>query len=717
VHRSRVSALPRVGGLFGLCLVIALAAAAGVDSPRAQDGDAWTPAFGDSAAQAESLRIADSIAVADSIAFEEAAAQAAAEEAAATFGNARSILDKTRPPGFLTYNTSYQVNRGNRTWTQNTDFYVAPGPAQVANTTSITIGREDRVGRLNKNRSTRTELAYRVTPFLRLGGALGLQRQDDDARNRSNFTALRLENNDASAQARFNRNFGEFPVRALLSYGFLDNTQAEQRSEGSTVGLFASTSRDFGLGNRVSLDASQQFSRLRSTVEDDASYVQDDRNESRDIRFTGAATVNQWVSADARLSSQRSRVERPARIIIEPPPDDFESEPDTLTVPESVLGVNDNVDAAVHFRLPGSALVNLSGNLGRNEQVYQAELERTTIASVESFRADFTKPFAGLNPSITYENSRSETDLTKKDPGWVEASLTRKLDLSAGRVLSPRLSSRLTGSIVLTRRRYVDFRTGIPFVTPPTDSDNRRMRGSLRLDYKAGTNFDTGVTAGIEQNDVVNLAGTSSINNARLRTYSVTWNWVARPGSSWLVTQSNSATAAQQYYTFSPERDQLSFIYNLTTVVGSQLTSKARLEMTNVLRLQSRGTWRLVENSRRFGKASEFNTLDLALRTIYNATDWLGFEAQQRLSVSPNSTVQRGISVKTSDSRRTEFTAIARVNYPFSGSANLTADVRRTLATDRNRTFGTAFSDRATNNDYWLASVSLRKTFGAGGSR
>ena len=698
-----MSALPRVGGPFALCLLLACLLAWAGD-PRAQTGDAVPLTAADSAAAAESLRIADSIAVADSIAFEEAAA----EEAAATFGNARSILDKSRAGGFLNYNSTYSVNRGNRTWTQTTDLYVAPGPVQVANATTVTIGREDRVGRLNRNRSTRTELAYRVLPSLRLGGALGLQRQSDDARNRSNFTSLRLENNDVSAQARYNEKFGDFPVRALLSYGFLDNTQAQQNSQGSTVGLFASTSRNFGNGTSLNLDASQQFSRLKSTVADDASYEQDDRNESRDVRFSGSTTVNRFVSADARLSSQRSRVERPARILSDP--DDFDSE--EIVVPETVEGINESADAALHFRLPRGALLNLSGSLGRNEQVYDAESERTSLAAVQSFRADFTKPFIGLNPSITYENTRNETDLTSKDPGWTESSLTRRLDLSAGRVLTPRISTRLSASAFLTRRRYVEFRSTIPFVTPPTDSDNRRLRASLNLDYKASTKFDTGVTAGIEQNDVVNLANTSSINNARLRTYSVAWSWAARPGTAWLVTQNNAATAAQQYYTFSPDRDQLSFIYNLTTLIGTQLTTKARLEMTNTLRLQSRGTWRLVEAGRRFGKSSEFNTLDLNLRTIYNAADWLALEAQQRLSVSPNYTVLRGASVKTSDSRRTEFTAIARVNYPFSGSANLSADVRRTLSTDRNRTFGEAFSDRASDNDYWLANISLRKTFG-----
>ena len=702
MYRSRVSALPRVGGLFGLCLLIAIAVAAWVDSPGAQTGGSGLPVLGDSAALAESLRLADSISVADSIAAEEEMAA----EAAAAFGNARSILDRPRPPGpWLGYNTSYAVNRGNRTWTQTTDLYLAPGPVQVANTTSITIGREDRVGRLNRNRSTRTELAYRVTPFLRLGGALGLQRQSDEARN-ANFTGLQLENNDLSAQARFNRRFGEFPVSALLSYGYLDNTQALQNSQGSTLAFIAATSRDFGTGSRVNLDVSQQFSSLNSTVADDPNYRQEDQNETRDIRFSGNTTINRWVSADARLSSQQSRVERPARIL--------PVFPDTLerVVPEGIDGTNNLADAALHLRLPRGALVNVSGSIGRNQQIYEAEAQRTSIASVQSFRADFTKPFIGVNPSINYENSRNENDLTRRNPGWIEASLTRRLEVSAGRLLSRRLTTRFTGSAVLTRRRYEDFRSTIVGTTPPSDQDNRKLRASLFFDYKFGPGFDTGVTAGVEQNDVVNIARTSSINNASLRTYSVSWNWVARPGTSWTVSQNNSATAAQQYYDFTPERDQLSFIYNLGTIVGTQITRKVRLEMSNTLRLQSRGSWRLIETRRRFGKSSEFNTLDLSLRAVYNAADWLVLEAQERLSASPNYTVAGGQTIRTNESRRTEFTGTARVNYPFSGSANLSADVRRTLSTDRNRVFGDLPTDRATNGDYWLATISLRKSFG-----
>jgi hypothetical protein len=49
---------------------------------------------------------------------------------------------------------------------------------------------------------------------------------------------------------------------------------------------------------------------------------------------------------------------------------------------------------------------------------------------------------------------------------------------------------------------------------------------------------------------------------------------------------------------------------------------------------------------------------------------------------------------------------------PLGGSASLNGDVRRTMATDRQLTYGGAPTDRANDNDYWLANISFRKTFG-----
>lgn len=698
--RIPVSALPRAGGPLVLCFALATAAAWSVGSSGAQEAD---PFAIDSVALAESLRIVDSIAVADSIAFEEAAAA----EAAATFGNSRSILDRQRQGGFFTYNTAYNVNRGNRTWTQGADVFFSPGPVEVANQTNVTIGREERAGRVNRNRSTRTELAYRVNPWLRLGGAFGIQRISDEA-STANFVPLQQDNDDISAQARFNRKFGDFPVRALLSYGYLDNQQFEQNSRGSTYGLFAATSRAFGQTGNLNVDFTQQLSKLSSTVEDDSSYLQEDRNSSRDLRLSGNTRINRWITFDGRLGAQRTRVERPARVLEDPTDPNSEF----VVKPEGVDGETDNADGALHFLLPKGATMNVMGTYGRTRQIYDVETDRTSIASNTSFRADYRMSIFGFDPTIAYENTVNSNDLTSRNPGWVQSNLTRRLDVQAGRPISRRVIMRLQGAVTLTRRRYTDFVSDLVGAVAPSDEDNRRLRGSVNLQYRPSQKFDTGVTGGVEENLIVSLARTSSINNTQQRTYSVAWNWTARPGSSWYVTQNNSATAAQQYYDFTPDRDQLSFIYNISTLISNQLSSRVRLEMNEVLRLQSRGSWREQTEGRFYGKSSEFNTLDLNLRAIYTATTWLTLEAQERLSVSPNYTVSAGQSVKTNETRRTEFTGVARIALPMGPSAGLNGDIRRTLATDRQQSFGTVPIDRATDNDYWLASISFRKTFG-----
>ena len=66
---------------------------------------------------------------------------------------------------------------------------------------------------------------------------------------------------------------------------------------------------------------------------------------------------------------------------------------------------------------------------------------------------------------------------------------------------------------------------------------------------------------------------------------------------------------------------------------------------------------------------------------------------------------------KTSENRRNEFTLLSRFTYPLSQTASLNADVRRILATDRNRTFGTTPVDRSTNTDYWLVNAAFRMEF------
>jgi hypothetical protein len=192
----------------------------------------------------------------------------------------------------------------------------------------------------------------------------------------------------------------------------------------------------------------------------------------------------------------------------------------------------------------------------------------------------------------------------------------------------------------------------------------------------------------------------------------VAWNWGVRPGGMWSVNQTNSATAAQQFYTFSATRDLVSYIYTLSTNIQTTFSPKLRFDLNHLIRLQSRGSFRANDDGvRRFGKSTEFNTLDLVLREQYTPNPALTFEISQRLSVNPQYEFTGLEGAKTSESRRNEFTFLSRFNYPLGKKATLNADLRRILATDRSKTYGTQSTDRTTNGDYWLVNASFRMEF------
>jgi len=702
-RRSESTSAPSLVAL-AMCGVFALALALCVRPVGAQ-GRVLSPIdsikYADSLAAAESLHVRDSVATADSI---EAIAELA--DNGSTFGNGRSILDRQRPGGPIVYNTNYSVNRNNTNWGQTIDMMVQKGGLQLGNVTSATFGRETKIGRLNRNRQTQTEFAYKVSNALRLGGHVALTRISDEARLRGNFTGTKQDVDDMSAQARWVHNLGAFPLHFVGSYGYLRTAQQDQDSKGTSYNLYGSTTRSWGQNASVSFDASEQKSHMQASVPSDPTSNEDDHNSNTAVHLTSNARLATWLSADARVSSTRSVVQRPALITPDP------SKPDsTVTASERIHGLSDDGAAGLHFTLPGASTVNVLGSASRNRQVYVAQADRSSISDHKDFSFDAHRSILKTGINLTYDQSTDDNDNTRRDPGYIQATLDRRLEGDAARPLSARTTARLNLGVYLTRRSYTDFRSVIVGAVPPSDQDQFRARGQLNLQYRPGGHYNTGLTLGYERNDQVNLSATASINNAQLRTYTVQWNWDATPGTTWNMTQSNSASAAQQFYTFSGDRDQLSFIYTFNTLITNQLTRQVRLDLTHIVRLQSRGSFRQDGDVRRFGKTSDFNTLDLTLREQYTPNPVATFEVSERLAVNPSFNFQRGISRKISETRRDELNFIARLNYPFNKQANLSGDVRRILATDRQNTFGAEATHSSTNSDYWLVTMSFHMEF------
>ena len=700
--RRRSESPLRIATLWPLlaCALVAACVASGVREVRAQNFTGLSPAdsarLADSLRVAEEQRVADSTFTADSLAMEEEAASQS------SFGDVRSILDRGGRSGSpFDYSTTYNVNRSNRIWGQTMNFHAARGPLEVANLTTTSIGREGRVGRVNRSGQTQTEVAYRVNPVLRVGGRFGIQRITDVAQSAS-VVGTDQANDDASAQARFNRKFGVFPVQSIVSYGYLKRDQLEQKSRGTNFDFYAGGSGAYRPGSTFKIDFTQRMSNLKSTVVA-TDYESVDRNTSTTVNLSTVSQIHPWVSADASLSVGRATVRRP--LVFGDP-----AEPDSIEA-EVVTTVNDGLNGGVHFTLPYRTRVNVTANANRNHQIYEAQFGSTSIMDRHEINADLSKFLLGSDWTVRFGQSVQNNDLTQRDPGYVQTDMLRKLEGEGSHRLSNATSSRLSIGVYLNRRDFNDYVSATGTPNSQSAQDNLRVRGSLNFNYVPTNKFDTGVTFGLEQNDVVNLRNTASINNARLRTYSVAWNWGVRPGRFWSVNQVNTATAAQQFYTFSPTRDIVSYVYTLTTNIQTSVSPKLRFDLNHLIRLQSRGSYRADDGIRRFGKSSEFNTLDLVLRELYTPMPALTFEVSQRLSVTPQFEFTGVEGAKTSENRRNELTFLSRFNYPLGKKATLNADVRRILATDRSKTFGVQTTERTTNGDYWLVNAAFRMEF------
>jgi hypothetical protein len=249
----------------------------------------------------------------------------------------RSILDRAgRSESPFSYNTNYSVNRSNRIWGQTMDFHGTQGPLEVANLTTTSIGREGRVGRVNRSGQTQTELAYRVSPVLRLGGRFGIQRITDVSRSAS-VPGTDQSNGDLSAQARFNKVRGV--SRAIgRPYGYLRKDQLDQKSA-------ARTSTSSRAARAATARAGRSRSTSRSALEPQVDRGRDRLRvgrpqQSTNVNLSSVAQVNACVS-DASLTLSHQTVRRPLVTL----------DPTTratlfITVPEVVTTSNDGSTVA-----------------------------------------------------------------------------------------------------------------------------------------------------------------------------------------------------------------------------------------------------------------------------------------------------------------------------------------------------------------------------------
>lgn len=660
--------------------------------------------FPDSAAQAESLR-ADSLrqAFEDSVARADSLAALGLDEGYGEGGAAASLLGRTPPEHPFTYNTSYGTLRNRRTWDQSVDFYLNYRNLVFANRTTVTILEDPDVKRNTRNRSSLFELGYGLLNGVTTGLRFNVTRNSDIIGIREQ-NSIERDGDEFTAFGRFERTLVGLPVTANLNFGSVNDRQPEYSRQGRQFGADGNTRGTLWRTVTWNLAGNFRTDRLRSAAPTDTGdFVSTDRTTDR----SGAGGVSwapwRWLSLDLKGTSRRGVLQRPENFF-----DPVSG--DQRVVQEEVSTNADNANLGVRFRTPLGFQVTAGGSINNTEIVYAADSTRNNVALSRSFNISGADTLLGFPVTVRFQNGTSENDYTKRADGYVQKNWRRQAELQTNRRLNRRTTTDLRGSVSLESRRYSDFRPSGPSSFAPSSQDLFRTSGSMSVDYRPFDKFTTGLVGQIDLNRTINLASTSSISNTDQVGYQVTWRWGFMPWSFWQVTQNNSAGAQQVSYPFAPDRDQLSFIYQIRTNSVVRLTQRWNLEMNYGLRYQSRGTYRESETGdRRFGKAGGSDQYDLLLRTTYKFASWLSVELNEQRFVTENYSLPEGQRrVDNTTYRRTLFGGVMG-NYRFRSGATLALTVRRSLTWDSNERYTVPPTPPTTReDDYWQILATFR---------
>jgi hypothetical protein len=664
----------------------------------------------DSAALAESTRADsvqkaydDSVAVADSL-------EALGLEEEAYSGNASRLLGGTPPDHPLNYSTSYSTLRNRRTWDQGLDLFGKRRGLAAAARLNVTILQDPDVKRNTRNRSAMFELGYTVVPGLTSGVHVGVSRNSDIIGIRLQNSIVR-DNDEFTAFTRFNRQLLGLPIAANASFGGVRDRQPEFSRQGRTLALDANTRGHLLHTLEWNVNGNYRKDNMRSSAPSDTGeFTSNDRTTDR----SGAGGVTwvpfRWLSMDAKGMVRRGILQRPEQVL---DPETFAQ----VVVQEEVTTNNNSGDAGFLLTTPIGTVLTVRGNVNDTEILYGADSTRNNVALTRGFTVSAQDTLLGASVSATFQNGTTDNDYTKRADGYRQLQWRRQADLTALRRLNRRTNSQLRGSVSLESRRYTDFRPSSPSSFPPSSQDLFRALGSMRVDYTPLLTLSTGVEGQIDLNRTINLASTSSIGNTDQVGYQVTWRWSFTPWWFWTIGQVNSAGAQDINNPFAPDRDQLSFIYQINTSNSVSLTPRWRLDMQYGLRYQSRGTYLQQEGgSRSFGKSGGADEYDLTLRTSYQLFKWLSCDVTGQRFVTQNYSLPEAVRRVDSRTYRRNLLANLNASYPFRSGGSLSLALRRSLtwdAQDRNTIPPTPRTE--TNDDYWQATMSFRTYWGGGG--
>ncbi len=591
------------------------------------------------------------------------------------------------------YNSSYSVGQTQSAWRNSADYGFQTGPIFVRNSTTVEMSRYTAGTRtsLRQTRSSSTELGWRFSPDLSLGGRVNLERFD--TRDPSSIGDVGETKNEYQISMRSRQR----PLAGLSSdfnffSGLLDlrNASLEKRGVSGNLNSRIRYSAGTWLTQEVngSMDGNLSRTRVPNVV-----AQENTRDFSQNVRGTLSLLQSAPISLKGSFTFRHVQVETPA---------------DSGSI-RRVLSDNTGGEATLRLRRDNDRYLDLTQRTAVTKQATVIGARSRNTRQDDGFAASGRYLLRGWALDGRFQNGFSNSTFpTRSDSGgYGEFLHSRSLDGTLNRQLTSRLNAKISASIGLTSYRYYVIGR---YPTPPVSRDQWRQSWRAEGSYTRSTKFNTAVALEVSKNRLINIPSASTGANNNTRSYRSEWRWTYRLLPGLTATQRNTLSADYLEYPFLPDNNRLTLDYGAVTTLNAVVTPRLSMNVTHNSRQTPGGNYTIYPDGLYyFSRADESKNYTLAAAIAYTPSPAISLTFAPSYFAADRTGTVNAVQVPQRASRSLSFSGGANINRPVSRKGVLRGDIRRSYRADRSTTYssGVPQSSPRSELDFWNGSLQL----------
>jgi hypothetical protein len=596
----------------------------------------------------------------------------------------------------FTYNTTYTVGQTQSTWHNGADFGLTSGAVFVRNSTTIDMDRYT-AGKLTSLRQTRnssTELGYKLSPDLSLGGRVNVDRFDSRDPNALSNVAETKNEYQLSMRTK------QKPMSGLSSEfnvfsGLLDLKNASQEKRGVSGNVTSRVRHSTKWLNQevnATFDGNVSRTRVPTSVID-----LNTRDHSENVRGSWSMFQSAPVSFKGNATFRHVQVETPS---------DSESIRRFLTD-------QTGADGTVRLRIDNDRYVDLTQRTSDTKQATVIGVNTRNTRRDDGFTATLRYVVFGCAIDGNFQNAFTNSGFPTRAEtgGYSEFQHTRSLDGALTRTLTAQITARVAASIGLISYRYALL--GF-YPTLPVSRDLWRQSYRITGNYASGQAFSTSVTLDVSKNELINLPSASAASNNNVRSYRGEWTWSYRLLPGLTATQRNAINADYFAYPFATDNDRLTLDYSEVTELNAVVTPRLTMRVTHNGKQTPGGNYRVDprDGLSYFSQADDNQSYTLRAEVAYSPSQAISLSVVPQYFASDRDGTVNGVAVPQRRSRTLDFSGGANVNFNVGAKGLLRGDIRRSYRADRATTFtsGVPQSSPLSEIDYWNGSLQFSWT-------